>query len=59
MKQFITYITFVLILKTNHVFAEIAAMPSNHSEDLNISSFLMILLAFILLCAAKWRNVNK
>ncbi len=59
MKHLITYITFVLILMTNNVFAEIAAMPSNHTEDLNTSSFLMILLAFILLCAAKWRNVNK
>lgn len=51
--------TSVLILMTATVFAGISAISTIITNEINTSSLLMILLAFILLTAAKWRNVNK
>ena len=59
MKHLIMVMTSVLILMTATVFAEISAISTIITNEINTSSLLMILLTFILLTAAKWRNVNK
>lgn len=59
MKYIITYFTLTMILMTNDVFAGGGITPEYKSEDLNITSILIISLGFILLTALKWRKAQK
>jgi len=54
-----TYGTLVMLLMTGNVFAGAGGSPAYKSEDLNISSILIISLGFILVTAVKWRNAKK
>ena len=59
MKYIMTYSAFVMALMTNNVFAGAGGSPVYKSEDLNITSILIISLGFILLTALKWRKAQK